>query len=169
MYVLRINLMSSALFCHSMPSDRPPSIARFPDFQKCRFSAFCLPCPPPPRCPTGENWHRPKKWPKSDSLSCRMGAVIPAPKRVRVGQFLGQGESLWRRFPPPKVPENENCGVEATGATGFLGNLWAVQFSTLVYRQTYRCVEAEIQTKPPMPFIILLTPQLLRWGLYHFG
>jgi hypothetical protein len=44
---------------------------------------------------TGENRHRPKIWPKADALACRMGAVIPAQKRGAVGQFLGQGGSLW--------------------------------------------------------------------------
>jgi hypothetical protein len=34
---------------------------------------------------TGEKGHRPKIWPKTDAVVCRMGAVIPAQNGIAVG------------------------------------------------------------------------------------
>ena len=43
---------------------------------------------------------------ETDAVDCRMGAVIPARKRVAVGQFLGQGGYLPEWLTPLKSPVN---------------------------------------------------------------
>jgi len=54
-----------------------------------------------------------------------MGAVIPARKRVAVGQFLDQGGYLPEWLPPPKSPEKGQGGVDAPGSSGGVGNFFA--------------------------------------------
>ena len=55
-----------------------------------------------------------------------MGAVIPARKRVAVGQFLGQGGYLPEWLTPPlNPPEKGQGGDDAPGASGGGENFFA--------------------------------------------
>ncbi|HCI53091.1 MAG TPA: hypothetical protein DE312_07235 [Gallionella sp.] len=52
-----------------------------------------------------------------------MGAVILAPKRVAVGQFLGQGGFLPEWLPPLTPPQKKGTGWRRyAGCDGWLGN-----------------------------------------------
>ena len=54
-----------------------------------------------------------------------MGAVIPARKRVAVGQFLGQGGYQPEGFTPLNPPEKGRGGDDAPGSSGGVGNFFA--------------------------------------------
>jgi hypothetical protein len=79
---------------------------------------------------TGGNRDRPKKWPKADAVTFRMGVVIAGENGIAAGQFLDQGGSLWACRPPLKSAKKQLGGVDAPGSSGGEGSFHQICLQT---------------------------------------